>query len=565
MSLRWKYSAVSIAALSLAPLGGCTTTKAREAASSARPEAAAGLPRSETRRTSRVTPAAPPPIRPPSGIVPAAYEAQTPVDSPALPPELPARTDSLGDSSPADSALVKTATGSSAGSEAVPDENTGDVTAGASHAREPHFIDLPTVLQLVNGQNPQVLFARERIQEAFAQLDRAQVLWLPSLRAGITYDKHEGPAQQIDGNMITTSRSALFTGFGGVLPGAATPAIPGLYANFHLADAIFQPRIAERTAASRQAAATAATNDALLESALAYFELLRAEQDRAIAREAQEHTRMLSDLTGTYADAGKGTQADHDRALAELAVRDNDVQRSEEAVLVAATRLAQHLSLDPQLPFQPREPIIVPIDLVSVATPLPDLVARGLTHRPEVAESRWLVAEACERLQRERFAPLIPSVLLGIGYGGFGGGEGGKVSDFSQSFDSVAGAFWEVRNLGFGERSARNEARSRMQQAQWKEVAALDRVAREVVEAHVQVVARRRQIAIAEEGIQAAGRSFERNLERIRNAEGLPLEVLQSIQALTQARREYLRAVLAYDEAQFRLHRAVGWPAEGGS
>jgi hypothetical protein len=36
--------------------------------------------------------------------------------------------------------------------------------------------------------------------------------------------------------------------------------------------------------------------------------------------------------------------------------------------------------------------------------------------------------------------------------------------------------------------------------------------------------------------------------------------VLQSIQALDQSRREYLRAVGDYDEWQFRLYRALGCP-----
>jgi outer membrane protein TolC len=153
-------------------------------------------------------------------------------------------------------------------------------------------------------------------------------------------------------------------------------------------------------------------------------------------------------------------------------------------------------------------------------------------------------------------------VLLGIGYGGFGGGTGGSVASFNNSFDSVVGAFWEVRNLGFGEQVARCEAQSRLQQAQWKEVAALDRVAREVVEARIQAQSRREQIATARAGVEAATASYERNLDRISNAQGLPIEVLQAIQALAQARRDLLRAIVAYNEAQFRLHRALGWPTE---
>jgi hypothetical protein len=37
------------------------------------------------------------------------------------------------------------------------------------------------------------------------------------------------------------------------------------------------------------------------------------------------------------------------------------------------------------------------------------------------------------------------------------------------------------------------------------------------------------------------------------------LETMQSLQALDQSRRQYLRVVAGYNEAQFRLQRAVGW------
>jgi outer membrane protein TolC len=40
----------------------------------------------------------------------------------------------------------------------------------------------------------------------------------------------------------------------------------------------------------------------------------------------------------------------------------------------------------------------------------------------------------------------------------------------------------------------------------------------------------------------------------------LPIEVLQSLQALDQMRREYLRCVIDYNVAQFSLLRALGWP-----
>jgi outer membrane protein TolC len=89
----------------------------------------------------------------------------------------------------------------------------------------------------------------------------------------------------------------------------------------------------------------------------------------------------------------------------------------------------------------------------------------------------------------------------------------------------------------------------------------MDQVAREVVEAHAQVVARKQQIEIAQQGVAAAVASHQRNVARIRDAQGLPIEVLQSNQALTNARRDYLRGLIDYNEAQFALYRAIGWPA----
>ena len=88
----------------------------------------------------------------------------------------------------------------------------------------------------------------------------------------------------------------------------------------------------------------------------------------------------------------------------------------------------------------------------------------------------------------------------------------------------------------------------------------MDRVAREIVEAHAQAESLRGQIAVAQLGVAVAGESYRRNLDRIRGGQGLPLEVLQSLQALDQSCREYLRAVGDYDEWQFRLYRAIGCP-----
>jgi outer membrane protein TolC len=415
-------------------------------------------------------------------------------------------------------------------------------------------------LALVSGQNPQIAFANEQINEAFAQLKDARVLWLPSIRAGLSYNHHDGPIQANDGTITQSSRSALEAGLGTMVVGGGSPVIPGVTANFRLTDAVFQPRIAGEHAAARQHAATATTHDFLLFVAVAYLDLLRAFQQQAIAQETLSHAEQLGKLTAAFAQTGQGSQADADRAQTELAVRTNVVAQATVQTRVASARLVELLDLQSSRILVPQEPALVPIELVSHETAATQLVAEGLSNRPELAASHHLVAQAVDRLDRERYAPLVPSVILGISQGGYGGGPGSTLSDFRGRFDLDATAYWELRNFGAGEVAAREAARSRLDQTKLLQIQLLDRVAREIVEAHAQSESLRGQITVAQSGIRVASESYRRNLERIRGGQGLPLEVLQSIQALDQSRREYLRAVGDYDEWQFRLYRAMGYP-----
>lgn len=438
-------------------------------------------------------------------------------------------------------------------------DNAGMADPTSSSAENVLFIDLATALQLTAGQNPQVAFARQRIDEAFADLRAAQVLWVPSIRAGVNYNKHEGRIQDVQGTIIETSRGSLYTGLGARAVGAGSPAVPGLLMEFRLSDAVFQPRMAARALAGSQHASRATANDMLLETSLAYIGLLEALQIEAIARETLQHALTLAELTDSFAQSGQGLQADADRARAELSLRQIELRRAEEAGRTASVRLSRLLSQDPTVVLSPVEPALVPIELVSVEMGLSELVSTGLSNRPELAESQALVSEAIERLNRERSSPLLPSVLLGLSYGSTGGGLGGDIENFGDRLDVDAAAYWEFRNFGFGERAARKQAQARLDQARSRQVQALDEVASEVAESQAKVLARREQIHLAQSGIEAARLSYERNTDRIRDGQGLPIETLQSIQALDQAQRQYVRAVADYDRAQFELNRALGW------
>mgnify|MGYP003863813469 CR=1 FL=1 len=423
-------------------------------------------------------------------------------------------------------------------------------------------VTMANILASVAGRNPEVGFANQRYAEAYAKLIAARVLWLPSINAGLGWNNHAGPLQASNGSVNEVSRSSLTTGLGVQTIGAGSPVVPGLFANFHSAEVIFQPRIASRVAAARDAAVRTTINDLLLDTSLAYLELLRAHQSRAIAVDIQEHAQRLATATADFARSGEGTEADADRAATELSIRQNEVVRAEEEMQVASARVVELLNDDPRFVLAPLEPAIAPVELVPLDAPLHSLLPTGLTRRPELAEAQHLVGEAVQRIKMEKLSPWLPNVLMGTSYAAFGGGEGSQIANTAGRFDLDAITYWQVRGLGVGEYAARREAQARFDQTRMEQIRVMNLVSREIVEAHAQVLARHRQIAIAEQAVARATNSFERNWLRVRDLKGLPIETLQSIQALDQARREYLRALVDYNAAQFRLQRALGWPID---
>lgn len=421
-------------------------------------------------------------------------------------------------------------------------------------------IDLSTSLMLVSGRNPQVAFVHERVREACAQLQAAEALWMPSIRAGANYNKHEGSFQDVAGTVFGVSRGSLYTGFGARAVGAGSPAVPGLSAQFHLADAIFQPIIAERTVTARQHAATAATNDQLLRAALAHLDLLYAVGRFRIAHETHTELDRLAKLTASFAKRGQGTRADADRARTELDLQSNAIIRAEADVQKAAARLAEVLSLDDAVSLRPAEDMIVRVELVSAESNPEALIAQALEQRPELSENLLEQSAAVQRYRRERYSPLLPHVGAGVSWGGFGGGVGDTVRHYKDRLDLDLWAYWEVRNLGFGERAARDAAHSRVHQTQHRYTRITNRVRREVIESLAELRSAIEQLRQAKTAKTSAEASLKRNFQRIREGQGLPLEVLQSIRALNAANGELLNAYVAHNRAQFQLHHALGWP-----
>ncbi|MEX0701778.1 MAG: TolC family protein [Planctomycetales bacterium] len=448
-----------------------------------------------------------------------------------------------------------------------PDDSTvgGGATSPTPDADRPSMpIDFPTALRLGGANHLQIALAAERVRESAARLDQADVLWVPSLNAGVGYNRHDGQIQDTRGGILDVSRQSLYAGGGpaiGSSPlsgGASGPA--RLFVDLSLSDVFFEPLVARQNLRAFQFDTTTAFNDSLLQVGVTYQELIRAQTQVGIAEEAVRNAEELARITENFARAGTGLEADAQRARAELEQRRRERSVAQERVQVVSAELVRLLRLDSQVTLVAIDPQPLPLNLLPPDMPIENLVAQGLTRRPELATHQARVAETLEQIRQEKWRPWLPHLFVGYAGAGFGGGPNSQLGDFGGRGDFDALAVWEVKNLGLGNRALQRQRQSQHRQAHLEYAWIRDQVIAEVSQAHYRSTYRREQIEHARRQVAAAADALPLNFRGIRDGQLRPIEAQQAIAGLAAARNLHLASIIDYNQAQLELLRAVGEP-----
>jgi outer membrane protein TolC len=418
-------------------------------------------------------------------------------------------------------------------------------------------IDLPTALRLADADNPTVNVARARVQEALANLDRARVAWIPNLTFGPSFFYHEGIDQNRRGEIFSVARGN-FALLGG----------PQLRVD--LGDALYLPLAARRAAQAAASRSRAVGNDVQLDAALTYLDLVELHGLLAVNADTLERAEQVFRAAESGAKAGLNkTAADVNRAATEVGLRrqEREVLRGQAAA--AAARLAQLLLLDPAVELVPADAAVVPVVLVPGHLSLEELAATAVRARPEV-QAASAELEAAEALVRKaKAAPLLPRVEASYIGGGFSGGQNDQFSAMRGQYNAGAALVWQLDNFGAG-----NVAQVRGRQAAY--AAALFRVREAESRVKAEAVAAARTAGAryaALDPAQDAVRQAEEVYRKFRDVQfGMigprpqfdAVELLTAVQALNQARTQYLRQVVEFNRAEFRLYAALGNPAACG-
>ena len=240
---------------------------------------------------------------------------------------------------------------------------------------KPYPINLPTALQLVNANALDVAIAAERIRVSAAQLNRAQVLWLPTIQMGTDYFRHDGVIQNVQGFTAPPTNKSSF------MVGAAPIAV------FSVADAYFSPLVARQVMRASQSDQQAVTNDTTLAVAEAYFTVQQARGELAGAIDASHRAEEVSRRTTELAK-GLAPPLEVARARTEAARRRQAVQVAYAHWRNASAELVRILRIDPSVLVEPVEPPHLQVNLLSPNQPVDDLIPVALVNRPELASQQ---------------------------------------------------------------------------------------------------------------------------------------------------------------------------------
>jgi len=308
------------------------------------------------------------------------------------------------------------------------------------------------------------------------------------------------------------------------------------------------------------------TYDVQLQVALAYLDLLGVYGALAVNAESLANASEILRLAEAAERNGLGrTPADTNRARTEVEQRRQERIRLEGDIGVQSARLTQLLLLDPSTQFRPVEQAVVPVALVPIEAPLDELIAAGLMNRPELAESRSLVAASLARWKQSRVAPLLPKLEASYLAGDFGGGIDDSTQRFGGRGDGTAQAVWTLHNFGAGDVARAHAARAQYSQANYHVMETQAQVGADVSSAANIALSRQRSLDAAQTGVQQAEEMWRR-LKKwtvevgFRAQQYEAVELLLAEQALNQAHLTYLGEVIQFNQAEFRLYWAMGQP-----
>jgi outer membrane protein TolC len=405
-------------------------------------------------------------------------------------------------------------------------------------------VSLDTVFRLAQDQNLQVQKAREQVNGANAQLDVAQLGWLPQVYVGPSWYRHEGGIQNEDGTLTHSSFGAIFAGL-------------ELNGELDLRQYAFEKVKAERDVWQQKGELSRITTETLQEASDTYLDLLHARSEELLARqEIGRQEELLQFVRGL-----------DERPTAEVATVEADLegyrqlaQHMVQLQHAASARLVYLLGLDPCTELIPVDDHLQAFELIDANVPACDLVARALAAGPGIRELEGMLGLLQNAIaQANGPSRLLPTFGVRMAEGAFGAGPGANLA-WDNRWDLNLQARWDLTGLVTA-KASQHAAESKLQQTRLSLQDLRGKLASGVEASRDEVLRSREQLELARRRIASSLDAYRiNNSVRKEPEDKKPIirELVQNIRMLREAEHEYLETLSAYDKAQVRLILLLG-------
>ena len=430
-------------------------------------------------------------------------------------------------------------------------------------------INLATALRLSDARPLIVAAAQARVWVAEGELAQAKVLWLPDINIGFDYLRHDGGGPDFNKGIMTAPSTNFFYGGAG-LWGNEYGIIP-------TTDALYQPLVARQVLNARHWDVQAAKNDALRQTADAYFMVhqSRGIYASALYTVARGH-ELVARIASLSPDLVQGFEVDRARNM--VADLQQHAASARQQWRVESARLTRVLRLDPRAVVEPLEHDHTQITLIDPGRGLDDLMPVALANRPEVASRRALVEAAEVGVRREKARPFVPLVAL-TGFqtpfelfqaGLFALGPNSSLNQWRGRDDISAQPLLRLTNLGIGNLALIKTQRGMESLAIIDLFEIQDKVAEEVNQALARLQSAAVRVYQAERALRTGLITYNGSFEGLEQTSRFgdvlvliarPQEAVFALQLLQTAFDEYYTTVADYNRAQFELFHALGYPA----
>jgi hypothetical protein len=445
-------------------------------------------------------------------------------------------------------------------------------------------INLGTALRLSDARPLVIAAAQASAWVAEAELQDAKVIWVPTINIGFDYLRHDGLGPDTLGGVnipqgVTTLGTFDPTSFGRPLNQNLNYFYGGgaLFLMRYGTDIIFEPLAKRQMLNARRWDIQTAKNDALLQTARAYFNVHRARGQYAGAIDVVERGRLLiREIDELRRDLVPRVEVDRARNF--VAQMEQAAVSSRQMWRRSSADLTEVLRLDPRAVVEPLEHDHLQITLIDPGRPLDELIPIGLTNRPELASHQALVQEALVRIRQEKLRPILPIAELQgfqtpyeqlmVGVAGIG--YGGKLNNWTPRDDISPQVAWQADSMGLGNLALIKMRRGMASREIVDFFKYQDRVAADVTRAQAHLQSAAARVVQAERELRGAIINYNGNVEGLKQTKRFgdfleqvfrPQEAVFALVLLKLAYDNYFLTVAQYNTAQFEMFHALGYPA----